>query len=141
MNAYLSEFASIAATIDPQLLDGAAATSDWVDCSLYRKITFIVNVGATDIAFNAKLQEATSDAGADAQDITGFAITPLGASDDNEQVVLEINTEEVSEGFTHVALVATAGNGVLGVNVSAVGLGYDARYEPVEHLASVTQIV
>lgn len=141
MNYYLAENFRIAATVDPQLLDNDSVTSDWVDLSTYRKATFIVNVGATDTTFDAKLQEATSSAGASAQDITGFAITQLTASDDNEQVVIEIDATELSDGFTHVALVVTAGNGTTGVQVSAVGLAYEARYAAVEHLASVTQVV
>jgi hypothetical protein len=141
MNYYLTENVSIVATVDPQLLDDGSVTSDWIDMSLYRKVSFIVNVGATDTTFDAKLQEATDDSGTSAQDITGFAITQLTANDDNKQVVIEIDATEISEDYTHVALVVTAGDGTLGVNVSAVGLAYEARYVAGDHLASVVEVV
>jgi hypothetical protein len=141
MNYYLTENVSIAATVDPQLLNNNSVTSDWVDMSLYRKASFILNVGATDITVDAKLQEATDSSGTSAQDITGFAITQLTATDDNEQVVIEIDATEVSEDYTHVALVVTIGNGSTGAQISAVGLAYEARYVAVDHLASVTEVV
>jgi hypothetical protein len=141
MNYYLTENFSIAATVDPQLLNNNSVTSDWVDMSLYRKVSFILNVGATDITVDAKLQEATDSSGTSAQDITGFAITQLTATDDNEQVVIEIDATELSEDYTHVALVVTIGNGSTGAQISAIGLGYEARYVEVDHLASVTEVV
>jgi hypothetical protein len=141
MNYYLSENFSIASTVDPQLLNNNSVTSDWVDMSLYRKVSFILNVGATDITVDAKLQEATDSSGTSAQDITGFAITQLTATDDNEQVVIEIDATELSENYTHVALVVTIGNGSTGAQISAIGLGYEARYVEVDHLASVAEVV
>lgn len=141
MNYYLSENFSIAATIDPQAVDNGSVTSDWVDMSLYRKVSFILNVGDTDVTVDAKLQEAKDASGTDNQDITGFAITQLADTDDNEQVVIEIDSTDLSSGFSHVALVVTAADGTTGALVSAVGLAYDARYVAVSHLASVTQVV
>lgn len=139
----LSESAALVATIDPQLADDTTVVSDWVEMGNGRCVTFYLSVGATDTTVDAKLRQATDGSGTGAADITGKAITQMSATDDNKQKVLEIVWGELTDGYTHVALSVTAGNGTTGAQISAVGLQSALRYEPATHsdLASVAEIV
>jgi hypothetical protein len=140
MTAYITEENAIAAAIDPQALDNGSLTSDWVDMRLYNRVAFVVNVGATDTTVDAKLQSATASNGTGAADIDGKAVTQLSASDDNQQVVLEIAAEEMPADTGYCAVVVTAGDGTTGALVSAVGVGAVPRYAPVTHAASVAEV-
>lgn len=139
----LSEALGLVATIDPQLVDNATVTSDLVSMSECRRLLFVVTVGATDTTVDAKLREATDASGSDEQDLDGKAITQLGATDDNKQVLLEVTDEELSAGYTHVSLDVTVGNGSTGADVAAVGLAGVPRSYPASDLdlASVAEIV
>lgn len=141
ITAHFTEEYALVATIDPQTLDNASATSDWVDMSMYNRAVFAVCVGATDTTVDAKLQSATASDGTGAADMTGKAVTQLTATDDNKQVVLEIRAEEMPADTSYCAVVVTAGDGTSGALVCAVGMGTVARYTPVEHLASVAEVV
>jgi hypothetical protein len=139
----LSEALGVMATIDPQLVDNATVSSDLVDMGVVRRLMFVLNVGATDTTVDAKLREAQDSGGTGEQDLSGKAITQLGATDDNKQVIIEVAAEELSAGFTHVSLDVTVGDGDTGAYVSAVGLGGIPRHHPAsdDDLASVAEIV
>lgn len=139
----LYEQLAVVATIDPQLVDDASVTSDWVDMSKARELLFVVQAGETDTTINAKLQAATDNTGTSAADITGKAITQLtAATGDNDQALIHIRADEVPAGKSHVALVVTVGDGTTGGYVSAIGLASRLRYsDPGNDLASVVEIV
>lgn len=139
----MSENLAVVATIDPQLVDNAVKSSALVDMSKVRRLMFVVEVGATDTTVDAKLREAKDASGTDEQDLTGKAITQLGGTDDNKQVIIEVAAEELGAGFTHVSLDVAVGDGTLGAYIAAVGLGGAARNRPVsgDDLASVAEIV
>jgi len=92
----LHEDLAVVAAIDPQTLNDASATSDWVDMSKFDEVVFVVAVGATDATVDAKLQEASDASGTGAADISGKAITQLGATDDNKQAVIRVRADELS---------------------------------------------
>jgi hypothetical protein len=139
---YPSDGVAVAAAIDPQLVDNAAVTSDWVSLKNFAQIMFVVNLGATDITVDAKIQSADDSSGTNNTDITGLAVTQLTDTDDNKQVILCVDESEVNSGDTHVAVVVTVGNGTTGAYVSAVGIGFNAEYQPAfdYDVASVAQI-
>jgi hypothetical protein len=141
ITARFSEQHAIAATIDPQALNDASATSDWVDMATYNRVTFIVSIGDTDATVDAKLQSGTTSAGGTTADIPDKAIAQLTATDDDSQVVLEISADEMPTDTGYCAVVVTGGAGTSGALVSAVGIGTVARNEPVTHLASVAEVV
>lgn len=142
MRNYYPDYAVVAA-IDPQTLDNASATSDWASMADFDYIDFIVNVGATDITVDAKVQSADDSSGTNNTDITNLAVTQLTATDDNKQVILRVRSDQLNAGDTHVAVVVTVGDGTTGAVVSAVGLGFVANYNPATQsdLASVAEIV
>lgn len=140
------EAVAVAAAIDPQLVDNAAVTSDWVSLANFHQVMFVLNIGATDITVDAKLQSADDSSGTNAADLTGLAVTQIAATDDNTQYVLVVRADQVNPinaGDTHVALVVTVGDGTAGAYVSAVGLGFNAAHLPANELdvASVDEIV
>lgn len=141
--ANASERVALLGGINPQLLDDASATSDWVPMKNFDRVLVIVRVGATDTTVDAKLQGATSAAGAGAADLSGKAITQLSGTDDNKAVLLEVKAEELSATQTHVAVVVTAGDGATGAYVHAEILGFDPRYMDAANFdsADVAQIV
>ena len=137
----LSERLPVVATIDPQLVNNATVSSDLVNMSERRRMVFILVIGATDTTVNAKVREAQDSGGTGEQDLSDKAITQLGATDDDKQVVIEVAAEELSAGFTHVSLDVTVGNGTIGAYVAAVALADVSRYKPDTDLASVAEIV
>lgn len=139
-----SDQVALLAVLDPVSQAAATVTTDWVslvdvDAILAVIQTGVLGAGAT---IDAKLREATSSAGAGAQDITGKAITQLvKANNDDNQVMINCRSDELSveDGFTHVQLSITVG--VAASLISAVILGFYGRYQPVDHVASVVEVV
>ena len=113
---------AVVAAIDPALVDDAAVTSDWVDMGKHDQVMFILNVGATDITVNAKLQSADDTSGTNNTDISGKAIAQIAADEDNSQWVITVRQDELNAGDVAVALVVTVGDGTAGAYVSAVGV-------------------
>ena len=139
----LSETLAVVATVDPQVVNNTSASSDYVDMENFRRVIFVIAVGATDTTVDAKIQEAQDASGTGAQDLSGKAITQLSATDDNKQAIIEVAAEELSDNYTHVKCVVTAGSGSTGAYVAVIGLAGVARYEPASDLdlASVAEIV
>ena len=140
---YPTDDMAVAGAIDPQLVDNASATSDWVSLRDFDYVVFVLNVGATDITVDAKIQSADDSSGTNAADITSLAITQLGATDDNKQAVLVVRKDQLAAGDTHAAIVVTVGDGTTGAYVSAVCLGFVGDYGPASQydVASVAEIV
>ena len=116
---YPSDYVAVAGAIDPQLVDAAAVTSDWVSLKDFASVMFVVSVGATDIEVDAKIQSATDSSGTGADDITNLAITQIADDEDDGQVILSVDQSEVAAaGDTHVAVVVTVGDGSTGAGVA-----------------------
>ncbi len=139
-----SEQAAVVATIDPANQNNSTQVSDWVDLRKFHQVLFVLLLGAVDAAITAKLREATDSSGTGAQDLTGKAMTALGASDDNKQVVFNLKAEELSvnSGYTHAALSVTIANGATNI-LGALALGMHPRFGPAsdDDLVSVAEIV
>lgn len=139
-----SQSVALLAQMSPVSQAAATVTSDWVslaNCDAILAIlqTGVLGAGAT---IDAKLRQATSAAGANAKDITGKAITQLvKASNDNDQVMINCRSDEldVNGGFTHVCLSITVANAAS--LISAMILGFNARYQPVTHGGDVVEVV
>jgi len=138
----MSDYIGIAAQALPLLRDNLSVTTDWVDMAKWQRVMFIVQVGATDITVNAKLQSADDAAGTNPLDIPGKATSQWGATDDNKIKILNVSKDELNEGDVAVACIVTIADGTLGANVSVVALGIP-HFVPPEYvdLAAVAQIV
>jgi hypothetical protein len=134
-----TETVALLDTINPALVDDAAAETGWVAVKLYRRIIGVVLLGATDIGVTLiRLLGATDGSGTGSTAIK--TATNLTASDDNKQVLLEAGIDALT-GYTHVKLTATVGDGSAGAQIAGVLLGSVARYADVTHDTTVAQVV
>lgn len=128
--------------INPALVNNTTATTGWVDVRNATGVFAFVAIGATDTTVDAKLQKATSSGGAGATDISGAAITQLGATDDNKQASIGCETSEFSSGaYTHVRLLVTVGNGSTGAYVSGFIMLPDRHMPPTQPATYVEQVI
>lgn len=140
INKSLHENAAID-VIKPQLVNNTAVASDWLPMKNFNRATFILNLGATDITIDAKVQQATAVAGTNAKDVTGAVLTQIAALGDNKYMVIEVEADhmDVAGGFNHLQLSITVGDGTVGGDVSAVILRTGAKHLPVTQNANLTQ--
>ena len=146
----LNEQLAIVATIDPDAYTVGATTtttevSDVIDMDVYHRVMFILMTGTlpaqTAINFNVLQGTATATV------TTALAaITALGAGDDDEQVVVEIEGQDVADGFRYIvgqAVLENTGAGTITLDVAMIAVGDTARYKPASDgdLASVSEIV
>ncbi len=140
-----SNEAVVMAVLDPVSQAAATVTTAWVPMTDFEAIQAILQVGAlgAGATVDAKLEQATSAAGAGAKDIAGKAITQLtkAGADDNKQVVINCRSDEldVAGGFAYVRLSVTVA--VAACLISAVVLGHYARYQPHAAVATVDEVV
>lgn len=139
-----SDRAPVLAVIDPDAYTAATYTSGWVDMSLWESLLVIVFAGTlgSGATLDAKLEQATSAAGAGAKDITGKAITQLtqAGTDSDKQAVINCQSEDldVEGGFRYVRLSMTVGNATS--DAGGVVLGMDPRYAPTD-ASTVDEVV
>lgn len=138
----ISDTIAIIATIDA--VDGAtsAVTSDWADVAKYPFIAAYITIGAVGGVLNAKLVEAKTNSGGTPLDLSGAAITAIGASDDNKQFIINFDTSNMtSDDYHFVACIITPATGVN--LISCIILGSMARYAPVlgHDLSTVAEII
>lgn len=140
-----SDRATVAGLINPDPGAPATFTSGWISVAEYYWLMAMIFVGAmtATATLNAKLEQATDDAGSDAKDVTGSAITALTAAgvDDNKAVLInfEMNKIDRDNDFTHVRLSITTG--VAAAVLSGCVLGFDPRYGVHEHIEAVDEVV
>lgn len=143
-NVRPSDRATILAVINPQSAS-SAQSSGWISVVQFAALQALIIVGAigSSATVDAKIEQATSAAGAGAKDVTGKAITQLtkAGSDDNKQAIINFRPTDLdfNNGFTHVRLTitpATAASLICGVI-----LGSDAREQPPTDATTVDEVV
>lgn len=126
-----SQAVAIVGAIDPQSASTAKSTS-WIDATTFLQYLAVIAVGALGAAatVDAKLEQATSDAGAGAKDVTGKAITQLtkAGSDDNKQAEINLKQTDLdfANGFKFFRLTVTPATAACLISGSV--LGVDPRY-------------
>lgn len=111
-NAKISEQLALLGTIDPVSQGVGSVASGWLSAAEYERFQATIQTGVlgTAATVDAKLQQATSAAGAGAKDITGKAITQIvKATGDNKQAIINLRAEEldVNNGFAYFNLTIT----------------------------------
>jgi hypothetical protein len=126
-----SQRVSIVGTIPPQSA-GAVQSSGWIDSTKFHNFLAVLKVGALGAAatVDAKLRQATDNAGAGAKDVTGKAITQLTkvGTDDNKQVLIDLKQEDLdfNNGFKFFQVQMTPATAAC--LIDATVLGVDPRY-------------
>ena len=136
-----SERAAVVARTNPANINNSTVLSDAVDMSKFHEAMFIILIGACDAAITAKLTESDASGGT-YTDITGKAITALGGSDDNKQVVINLKSSDLTPSKRYVKLSITCANGTTNI-VGSVALGMKPRFGPSsdDDLTTVAEIV
>ncbi|WP_186056818.1 hypothetical protein [Burkholderia gladioli] len=146
MNVKATEQVAILGAIAPSSQAAGAATTGWISMAAFNKALAVIQSGTlgTSATIDAKLQQATSSAGAGAKDIAGKAITQLtGAPGANVQVEINLDAQEldVANGFSFVQLSVTVGTAASGT--AALLFGFVPRFAPASdsNATTVAQIV
>lgn len=126
--------------IKPQLVDNAAVTSSWLSMTDAVRLFAVINMGATDITVDAKIEQATDSSGTGAKDVTGAAITQFLATDDNKyaSIDLEAARMDIANGFNYARLKITVADGTTGAYVSA-SIFRPTRHAPPTQVAAYAQ--
>ena len=143
----LSEQLAVVATIDPgaRTATGTAAT-DVIDMENHHEAMFIVmfnTLGATDTV-DFDVQEGTGTTAGTFNTATAIAsITQAVNADDDEQRVITVRGEDMTDGYTYLRGVLTHGGTAATCEVAVIALADRARYKPASggDLASGTEIV
>lgn len=131
---------ALVGTVDPTGTGATgAATTDVIDVLDVSEVAFILSAGTIAATGTATFVVNSGTAtGTVTTSVT--AITALGATDDNKQVVVSVLTENLAAGHRYIAGTLTAGTAVGAYSVVALAR---QKYQPAnEHdLASVDEIV
>lgn len=139
-----SDQVALLAVMNPISQSATTVVSTYVPMKDVDALLAVLETGVlgTSATVDAKLVQATDASGTSSKDITGKAITQLvKASNDNDQVMLNCRSDEldVNNGFTHVALSVTVGTAAC--LIAAQLFGFYGRYQPVDQVASVVEVV
>lgn len=141
-NRNLSDNALIS-MIAPGLVDAASVDSGWLPVSNAVRTFFIILLGATDITVDAKVEQATNAAGTGTvKDVTGAALTQLTAGNDGKFATIDLESAALDHhnGYNHVRLTLTAGDGTAGANLAAVIIR-TCRHMPPTQLDTYLQAI
>lgn len=139
--------AGILAAINPAQAGAGTVTTPWISAAHFQDFLAIVAAGTLGAAatLDAKIEQATDDAGTGTKDVVGAAITQLtkAGADDNKQALISLSSDslDIEGGYTHFRLSLAVG--VAASFVGAIVLGAAGRYGPAgDHdAASVDEIV
>lgn len=145
-NIKFSEGHAILATLDPVSQGAATVNTGWVSMALFHSLVALIGTGVmgASATLDAKLQQATSAAGAGAKDITGKAITQIvKASGDSKQAMIELRDTDldVNNGFAFVRLQVTVGTAASLINAALIGFNPVYQSAVPYDQAGVVQIV
>lgn len=113
-NAKISEQLAVLAAIDPVSQGVGTISTGWISAANFERFQATIQTGVLGAAatVNAKIQQATSAAGAGAKDVTGKAITQIvKATGDNKQAVINLRANEldINNGFAYFNVSITVG--------------------------------
>ena len=93
-----SQRVAVVGSISPVSQGAGTATSAWIDATTFHNYLAILKTGVlgASATLDAKIQQATDNAGAGVKDVTGRAITQLvKASNDNNQAEIDLKQEDL----------------------------------------------
>lgn len=106
-------------------------TTGWIDATLFHNYLSLIECGVlgASATVDAKLQQAQDNAGTNAKDVTGKAITQLTkAANDTGQATIDLKQEDldIANGFKFFRLSVTVGTATS--LIAAAIFGLDHRY-------------
>lgn len=145
-NQKLSEALAVLATYDAATVVASTVTTGWVSAQSFLAFLAIIATGVMGAAgtIDAKVQQATDNAGTGAKDVTGAAIVQiLKAAGDNKQALINFRGQDLDTeggfGFVRVSITVGTAASIVGATL----LGGFPRYAPANALnqAGVVQVV
>lgn len=133
MHQALVDSVKAAMVLIPQVKNGGAASSKFVDMQGWDSVDFLVAIGATDTTVDAKLQVSDNADGSSPTDIAGAAITQVSGTGDNRMAVISVKRDSIAGRY--VGCVVTAGSGTSGAAIAVTAV----RYAPNATTLPVTQ--
>jgi hypothetical protein len=136
-----SEAVQLLAAIDPENGATPSLASAWVSARDFDRFLGVLLVGAmtTNSEVTAVIEEATSAAGAGGQAVATSGTLTEAGSDDDSQILVNLRADQITDGFTHIRLVAeieTAASFTAGAL-----FGLNARYGGEENHANTVESV
>lgn len=145
-NEKMNEKVAILATLDPASVAASTVVTAWVSVANFNSISALIQTGVlgASATIDAKLRQATDNAGTGAKDVTGKVITQIvAASGNNVQASIESRVDDldINGGFNFVALSVTVGTAAS--MLSALLLGSNPRFQPASifNKTTVVQVV
>jgi len=127
---------------NPGALSAGVLPASYINVSDFERFAFVFELGATDQAVDFKVVQATAAAGTGSKDVSGAAITQLATTDDNKQVIIEVEVRklDINNGFYFVAvtIALTGGSATTG---AIVFYGINPGASPVSQPAALAQKV
>lgn len=116
--------------VNPEVTVTGTVPAVYIDVADYERFVFLIHHGATDGNLDAQVVQATDSAGTGSKNITGAAITQLGATDDDKQVSIEVQSDQldIANAFGFVAITLTI-SGI--TTMAATFIGLNTRHTPV----------
>jgi len=147
MTVPLAAEVGILGAIDPDVYTAGTYTTDWISAAQFQRFMAIVMAGTlgTSATLDAKIEQATSAAGAGAKDVTGAAITQLtqAGTDSDKQSVITFGSDDLdlAAGYTHFRLSMTVATATS--DAGGIVIGSSLRTGPVsaQDSAAVDEIV
>lgn len=145
-NYKFTEKNAVLATLDPSSVAVSTVTTGWVSMAFFHSLCALIQTGAMGASgtIDAKMQQATDNAGTNTKDVTGKAIVQiLAAAGSNKQASIELrgNDLDANNGFAFVRLSLTVGT--TASIVGALLIGANPNYIPASanNQAAVVQQV
>lgn len=101
-----------------------ALVTKFVDMQGFDFVDFGIMLGAIDVSIDAKAQESVNADGSSASDISGGAITQVGATSDNRLVFVSVRKTTMTKRYCGIAINVPSGTTN---NVSVFAVRYSAR--------------
>lgn len=127
MQTTVSESLAVLGKIDAQLANNTTLTSGYMAAKYVQKFLALFIMGATDIGVTCKVQKATDSSGTGV--IDHASATAFLSTDDNKLAEINVLSDNLGEGYTHIRMSIVIANGSTGANVAAVCLASHVRYD------------
>lgn len=98
VNARLAEIISLLGTIDPVSQAAGTVTTGWINAAYHERFLAIIQTGVmgAGATLDAKIQQATDNAGTGVKDVAGKSIVQIvKATGDNKQAEINLRAEEL----------------------------------------------
>ncbi len=130
INLKPSQRVGVVGAINPQSAT-TVQVSGWLDATAFHNFLGVIDTGAITATglVDAKFQQATSNVGAGAKDVTGKAIVQLtAAANSNQQALINLKQEDldINNGFKWIQLSITPS--VAAALIAGNVLGVDPRF-------------